>query len=56
MSEAGTGAKAEKLGYVGLGMMGLPMARRLLTGGNKVAAWNRSGGKSAPLVEAGAVF
>src|SRR5260370_12762867 len=46
--------QAEKLGYLGLGMMGFPMARRLLNAGYDVAVWNRSAGKAAGLVEAGA--
>ncbi len=45
---------AEKLGYLGLGMMGFPMARRLLNAGYGVAVWNRSAGKAAALIEAGA--
>ena len=49
-----TGQPAEKLGYLGLGMMGFPMARRLLNAGYDVAVWNRSAGKAAALVEAGA--
>jgi 3-hydroxyisobutyrate dehydrogenase len=48
--------KAEKLGFVGLGLMGAPMARRLLAAGHKVAVWNRSVGKAATLVEAGATL
>src|SRR5664279_3915220 len=48
------GARAEKLGYLGLGMMGLPMTRRLLNAGHDVTVWNRSAGKAAALVEAGA--
>src|ERR1700736_3251207 len=49
-----TGQGAEKLGYLGLGMMGFPMARRLVNAGYDVAVWNRSAGKAAALVEAGA--
>ena len=49
-----TGQQAEKLGYLGLGMMGFPMARRLVDAGYDVAIWNRSAGKAALLVEAGA--
>jgi 3-hydroxyisobutyrate dehydrogenase len=48
------GKKAEKLGYLGLGMMGFPMARRLINAGHDVTVWNRSSGKAAALVEAGA--
>jgi 3-hydroxyisobutyrate dehydrogenase len=46
--------QAEKLGYLGLGLMGLPMSRRLLDAGHDLTVWNRSAGKAAPLVEAGA--
>jgi 3-hydroxyisobutyrate dehydrogenase len=48
------GRHAEKLGYVGLGLMGTPMARRLLAAGHEVMVWNRSPTKAAALVEAGA--
>jgi 3-hydroxyisobutyrate dehydrogenase len=44
----------EQLGYLGLGLMGLPMTRRLLDAGHDVTVWNRSPGKVAALVEAGA--
>jgi 3-hydroxyisobutyrate dehydrogenase len=53
----GTGAggrQDEKLGYLGLGMMGFPMTRRLLNAGHEVAVWNRSAGKAKALIEAGA--
>ena len=50
----GNGPQAEKLGYVGLGLMGIPMTRRLLNAGYNVTVWNRSPGKAAALVEAGA--
>src|SRR5437763_8018370 len=49
-----TAQQAEKLGYLGLGMMGFPMARRLINAGHDVSVWNRSTGKAASLVEAGA--
>jgi len=48
------GRKADKLGYLGLGMMGLPMTRRLMNAGHDVTVWNRSSGKAAALAEAGA--
>src|SRR6202165_2120004 len=44
----------EKLGYLGLGMMGFPMTRRRVNAGYEVTVWNRSAGKAAGLVEAGA--
>src|SRR5580704_16718855 len=46
--------KVERLGYLGLGMMGLPMSQRLLKAGYDVTVWNRSAGKATALVEAGA--
>jgi 3-hydroxyisobutyrate dehydrogenase len=46
--------KVERLGYLGLGMMGLPMSQRLLKAGYDVTVWNRSAGKATVLVEAGA--
>ena len=55
MSSSGADApRAEQLGYLGLGMMGFPMAHRLLNAGYEVAVWNRSLGKVTGLVEAGA--
>jgi 3-hydroxyisobutyrate dehydrogenase len=48
------GQSAEKLGYLGLGMMGFPMTRRLVSAGHDVTIWNRSAGKATALVDAGA--
>lgn len=45
----------EKLGYLGLGLMGTPMSQRLLKAGHQITVWNRSQDKMAPLVEAGAI-
>jgi 3-hydroxyisobutyrate dehydrogenase len=42
------------LGFVGTGLMGKPMALRLLAAGHTVAVWNRSRSKLAPLLERGA--
>ena len=53
MTEA-DGQQAENLGYLGLGLMGLPMSLRLLKAGHDVSVWNRSASKAAPLVQAGA--
>jgi len=50
----GNGPQAEKLGYLGLGLMGIPMTQRLLNAGHDVTVWNRSAGKAAGLVAAGA--
>ena len=43
-----------KLGFIGLGAMGAPMARNLLEAGHELAVWNRSPERVDPLVEAGA--
>jgi 3-hydroxyisobutyrate dehydrogenase-like beta-hydroxyacid dehydrogenase len=44
------------LGYVGLGVMGSGVARRLLAGGHSVTVWNRTKDKAAGLREAGATW
>ncbi|HEX9589108.1 MAG TPA: NAD(P)-binding domain-containing protein, partial [Bradyrhizobium sp.] len=33
------GKQAEKLGYLGLGMMGFPMTRRLINAGYDLTVW-----------------
>ena len=43
-----------KLGFIGLGAMGAPMARNVLKAGHELAIWNRSPERAGPLVEAGA--
>ncbi len=42
------------LGYVGLGVMGSAITRRLLAAGHMVTVWNRTRDKAEPLLEAGA--
>ena len=42
------------LGFIGTGLMGKPMALRLLAAGHPVTVWNRSRSKLAPLLERGA--
>jgi 3-hydroxyisobutyrate dehydrogenase-like beta-hydroxyacid dehydrogenase len=42
------------VGFIGLGHMGLPMARRLAASGTPLTVWNRTAGKAAPLADAGA--
>jgi 2-hydroxy-3-oxopropionate reductase len=44
----------EPVGFVGLGVMGRPMARNLLRAGHRVVVWNRSAGPAAELGAAGA--
>jgi 3-hydroxyisobutyrate dehydrogenase-like beta-hydroxyacid dehydrogenase len=43
-----------ELGYVGLGVMGGGVVRRLLDAGHAVTVWNRTPEKADPLLEAGA--
>lgn len=42
------------LAYIGIGLMGAPMARRLVEAGHTLAVWNRSRDKLAPLIARGA--
>ncbi len=42
------------VGFIGLGIMGLPMTRNLLKAGFEVVAWNRSAARVDAAVEAGA--
>lgn len=44
----------EALGFVGLGVMGAPMALNLLRAGHSLTAYNRTAERAAPLAEAGA--
>lgn len=43
-----------KIGFIGIGLMGLPMCKRLLTAGELLWVYNRNGAKCQPLVELGA--
>ena len=45
-----------KIAFLGLGKMGLPMARRLLEAGHKLTVWNRSPERAEALVAAGATL
>ena len=45
---------ATKVGFIGLGRMGLPMSHRLLGAGFDLTVHNRSQGKVRQLVDAGA--
>lgn len=42
------------LAFAGIGLMGLPMGRRLLAAGFPLSIWNRNPAKCEPLVDAGA--
>lgn len=44
----------DRIGFIGLGIMGRPMARHLVDAGYEVTVWNRTQSKASELVEAGA--
>ena len=44
----------ETIGFIGLGIMGQPMATNLLRGGHKLVVYNRTVSKARPLAELGA--
>ena len=44
----------DRIGFIGLGIMGRPMARHLVDAGYEVTVWNRTQSKTSELVEAGA--
>ena len=44
-----------KLGFVGLGIMGAPMARALLRAGHETAVWSHTAGKAQQLAKEGAI-
>ena len=45
---------SERVGFIGLGIMGRPMAGHLVKAGYAVTVWNRTAAKAADLVKAGA--
>jgi 3-hydroxyisobutyrate dehydrogenase len=47
-----TGNK-QKLGWIGMGRMGFPMAERLIKAGQDVSIWNRTHAKAEPLAKIG---
>jgi 3-hydroxyisobutyrate dehydrogenase len=49
-----THKNAQKIGWIGMGRMGAPMAERLVKAGHDVAVWNRTKAKAEPLQKLGA--
>jgi 3-hydroxyisobutyrate dehydrogenase-like beta-hydroxyacid dehydrogenase len=45
-----------RIGFIGLGLMGQHMTKRILGGGYPLAVWNRTREKAAPLLAAGATW
>src|ERR1700722_3353821 len=39
----------QKIGWIGMGRMGFPMAERLIKAGHDVSIWNRTRAKAEPL-------
>ncbi|MBB2497137.1 NAD(P)-dependent oxidoreductase [Aquipseudomonas ullengensis] len=48
-------ANLPTLAFAGIGLMGLPMTRRLLAAGHSLHVWNRNADKCLPLEQGGAV-
>ena len=44
-----------KIGFLGTGAMGIPMALRLLAAGHELRVWNRTEGRIEPLLREGAI-
>jgi 3-hydroxyisobutyrate dehydrogenase-like beta-hydroxyacid dehydrogenase len=44
-----------RIGFLGLGNMGTPMALRLLAAGHELSVWNRSEERTKPLIREGAI-
>jgi 3-hydroxyisobutyrate dehydrogenase-like beta-hydroxyacid dehydrogenase len=44
-----------RIGFLGLGKMGAPMAQRLIAAGHELAVWNRTEGRTEPLAREGAI-
>jgi len=49
-------SNTHRIGWIGLGRMGSPMAERLLDAGHEVRVWNRTRAKAEPLAAKGAVL
>jgi 3-hydroxyisobutyrate dehydrogenase len=45
-----------RIGWIGIGRMGYPMAERLVKGGHDVSVWNRTKSKAEPLAAKGATI
>ena len=44
-----------RIGFLGIGSMGKPMALRLLAAGHELSVWNRTEGRTEPLLREGAI-
>jgi 3-hydroxyisobutyrate dehydrogenase-like beta-hydroxyacid dehydrogenase len=46
--------RMERIGFIGMGLMGVPMSKRLLAAGYSLTVWNRTKSKAEDLIQAGA--
>jgi 3-hydroxyisobutyrate dehydrogenase len=46
-------SNTQKIGWIGMGRMGFPMAERLIKAGHDVSIWNRTRSKAEPLAKIG---
>uniref|UniRef100_A0A7S0X6V7 6-phosphogluconate dehydrogenase NADP-binding domain-containing protein n=1 Tax=Mantoniella antarctica TaxID=81844 RepID=A0A7S0X6V7_9CHLO len=53
---AATPATPASVGFIGAGIMGVPMALNLMKAGHKLTVWNRTAAACKPLVNAGATL
>src|SRR3974377_1278243 len=44
-----------RIGFIGLGNMGTPMALHLIAAGHELSVWNRTEGRTEPLLREGAI-
>jgi 3-hydroxyisobutyrate dehydrogenase-like beta-hydroxyacid dehydrogenase len=51
-----TSGVPRKIGFIGLGLMGRPMAMNLLKAGHSVTVWNRTAARAQELIAAGAIL
>jgi 3-hydroxyisobutyrate dehydrogenase len=49
-------SNTHRMGWIGIGRMGFPMAERLLNAGHEVHVWNRTRAKAEPLAAKGAIL
>ncbi|HEX7471671.1 MAG TPA: NAD(P)-dependent oxidoreductase [Candidatus Limnocylindrales bacterium] len=54
-ANASRSRSVERIGFVGLGTMGLSMARNILSAGAELTVWNRTSGRAGELTGAGAI-
>ena len=56
MAAAAAPASPANVGFIGAGIMGVPMALNLIKAGHTLTVWNRTAAACQPLVDAGATL